>query len=164
MFWLPNPGTAFAPIVEAYARVDETGLDFPTPHTIVHETVAVGLADGYWQASGKVAAVMADVNVGTANALIDLINARRDSAPIFMAAGRSPVTEKGRKGACARGIHWGQERFDRAGMLREAVTWDYELRLGDQLEAVVGRALAIAATPPLGPVYFTMPRAMLSGS
>ena len=136
----------------------ETGLDFPTPHAIVHETMAVGMADGYWQASGKVAAVIADVNVGTANALMDLINARRDSVPIFMAAGRSPLTEKGRKRTRDRGIHWGQERFDQAGMLREAVKWDYELRLGDQPEAVVERALAIAATPPMGLVYFTMPR------
>ena len=157
-----NPGTDFAPIVEAYARAGETGLDFPTPHTIVHETVAVGMADGYWQASGKMAAVMAHVNVGTANALMGLINARRDNVPIFMAAGRSPVTEKGRKGARDRGIHWGQEMFDQAGMLREAVKWDYELRLADQLEAVVERALAVAATPPRGPVYFTMPREIMA--
>ena len=157
-----NPGTDFAPIVEAYARAGETGLDFPTPHTIVHETVAVGMADGYWQVSGRMAAVMAHVNVGTANALMGLINARRDNVPIFMAAGRSPVTEKGRKGARDRGIHWGQEMFDQAGMLREAVKWDYELRLADQLEAVVERALAIAATPPMGPVYFTMPREIMA--
>ena len=157
-----NPGTDFAPIVEAYARAGETGLDFPTPHTVVHETVAVGMADGYWQASGKMAAVMAHVNVGTANALMGLINARRDNVPIFMAAGRSPVTEKGRKGARDRGIHWGQEMFDQAGMLREAVKWDYELRLADQLEAVVERALAVAATPPRGPVYFTMPREIMA--
>ena len=157
-----NPGTDFAPIVEAYARAGETGLDFPTPHTIVHETVAVGMADGYWQASGKMAAVMAHVNVGTANALMGLINARRDNVPIFMAAGRSPVTEKGRKGARDRGIHWGQEMFDQAGLLREAVKWDYELRLADQLEAVVERALAVAATPPRGPVYFTMPREIMA--
>ncbi len=159
---LANPGTDFAPIVEAYARAGETGLDFPTPHTIVHETVAVGMADGYWQASGQIAAVMAHVNVGTANALMGLINARRDNVPIFMAAGRSPVTEKGRKGARDRAIHWGQEMFDQAGMLREAVKWDYELRLADQIEAVVERALAIAATPPRGPVYFTMPREIMA--
>ena len=157
-----NPGTDFAPIVEAYARAGETGLDFPAPHTIVHETVAVGMADGYWRASGRMAAVMAHVNVGTANALMGLINARRDNVPIFMAAGRTPVTEKGRKGARDRGIHWGQEMFDQAGMLREAVKWDYELRLADQLEAVVERALAIAATPPAGPVYFTMPREVMA--
>ncbi|MYE60416.1 MAG: hypothetical protein F4X35_12930, partial [Alphaproteobacteria bacterium] len=157
-----NPGTDFAPIVEAYARAGETGLDFPTPHTIVHETVAVGMADGYWQASGRMAAVMAHVNVGTANALMGLINARRDNVPIFMAAGRSPVTEKGRKGARDRGIHWGQDMYDQAGMLREAVKWDYELRLADQLEAVVERALAVAATPPKGPVYFTMPREIMA--
>ncbi len=157
-----NPGTDFAPIVEAYARAGETGLDFPTPHTIVHETVAVGMADGYWQASGRMAAVMAHVNVGTANALMGLINARRDNVPIFMAAGRSPVTEKGRKGARDRGIHWGQDMYDQAGMLREAVKWDYELRLADQLEAVVERALAVAASPPRGPVYFTMPREIMA--
>ena len=157
-----NPGTDFAPIVEAYARAGETGLDFPAPHTIVHETVAVGMADGYWQASGRMAAVMAHVNVGTANALMGLINARRDNVPIFMAAGRTPVTEKGRKGARDRGIHWGQDMYDQAGMLREAVKWDYELRLADQLEAVVERALAVAATPPRGPVYFTMPREIMA--
>ena len=157
-----NPGTDFAPIVEAYARAGETGLDLPAPHTIAHETVAVGMADGYWRASGRMAAVMAHVNVGTANALMGLINARRDNVPIFMAAGRTPVTEKGRKGARDRGIHWGQEMFDQAGMLREAVKWDYELRLADQLEAVVERALAIAATPPAGPVYFTMPREVMA--
>ncbi len=161
-FLFANPGTDFASIVEAYARAGESGLDFPTPLTIAHETVAVGMADGYWRASGKIAAVMTHVNVGTANALMGLINARRDNVPIFMAAGRTPVTEKGRRGARDRAIHWGQEMFDQAGMLRESVKWDYELRLADQLETVVERALAIALTPPRGPVYFTMPRELMA--
>ncbi len=159
---LANPGTDFAPIVEAYARAGESGLDFPKPLTVVHETVAIGMADGYWRASGRMAAVMAHVNVGTANALMGLINTRRENVPVLMAAGRTPVTEKGRKGARDRGIHWGQEMFDQAGMLRETVKWDYELRLADQLETVVERALAIAATPPMGPVYFTMPREIMA--
>ena len=38
-------------------------------------------------------------------------------------------------------IHWAQEMFDQAGMVREMVKWDYELRNGEQLETVIDRAL-----------------------
>jgi len=43
--------------------------------------------------------------------------------------------------------------YDQAGMIREIVKWDYELRNAEQLTTVVDRALAIAASEPRGPVY-----------
>jgi acetolactate synthase I/II/III large subunit len=52
--------------------------------------------------------------------------------------------------------------FDQAGMLRESVKWDYELRNGQQLETVVDRALSIAKSEPMGPVYLSLPREVLS--
>ena len=52
--------------------------------------------------------------------------------------------------------------FDQAGMLRESVKWDYELRNGLQLETVVDRALTIAKSEPMGPVYLSLPREVLS--
>ena len=52
--------------------------------------------------------------------------------------------------------------FDQAGMLRESVKWDYELRNGQQLETVVDRALTIAKSEPMGPVYLSLPREVLS--
>jgi acetolactate synthase-1/2/3 large subunit len=52
--------------------------------------------------------------------------------------------------------------FDQAGMLREIVKWDYELRNGQQLETVIDRALAIATTQPAGPVYLSLPREVLA--
>src|SRR5947207_14921783 len=52
--------------------------------------------------------------------------------------------------------------FDQAGMLREMVKWDYELRNGAQLETVVDRALTIATSPPEGPVYLSLPREVLA--
>src|SRR5207244_7495327 len=61
-----------------------------------------------------------------------------------------------------RQIHWAQESFDQASMLREYVKWDYELRMGSQLETVVDRALAVATSEPTGPVYLTLPREVLS--
>ena len=81
-------------------------------------------------ASGKVPAVMVHVSVGTANALCGVFNAARENVPILFTAGRSPLTEEGLPGARDTYIHWAQEMFDQAGMLREVVKWDYELRNG----------------------------------
>jgi acetolactate synthase-1/2/3 large subunit len=47
-------------------------------------------------------------------------------------------------------------------MLREYVKWDYELRTPAQLEAVLGRALALSKGEPPGPVYLTLPREVLA--
>ena len=104
---------------------------------------------------------MVHVNVGTANALNGIINAARDHVPILFSAGRTPLTEAGLPGSRDSYIHWAQESFDQAGMVREYVKWDYELRNFTQLEAVVDRALEIAMTEPRGPVYLTLPREVL---
>ena len=58
-------------------------------------------------------------------------------------------------------IHWAQEMFDQAGMLREMVKWDYEMKRGDQAASVVDRALEIANASPQGPVYLSLPREVL---
>jgi acetolactate synthase-1/2/3 large subunit len=52
--------------------------------------------------------------------------------------------------------------YDQAGMIRELVKWDYELRNAEQLETVVDRALSIAGTEPRGPVYLSLPREVLA--
>jgi len=82
--------------------------------------------------------------------------------PILFTAGRSPLTESGLPGARDVYIHWAQEMFDQAGMLREIVKWEYELRNGQQLETVIDRALSVATTPPGGPVYLSLPREVLA--
>ena len=46
-------------------------------------------------------------------------------------------------------------------MLRELVKWDYELRLPEQVPELIDRALAIAMSPPMGPVYLSLPREVL---
>ena len=156
-----NAGTDFAPIVEAYAHAAHTGLPAPKPLIATHENVAISMAHGYAIASGKVPAVMVHVSVGTANALCGVFNASREYVPILFTAGRSPLTEEGLHGARDTYIHWAQEMFDQAGMLREIVKWDYELRNGTQLETVVDRALSLATSAPEGPVYLSLPREVL---
>jgi len=157
-----NAGTDFAPIVEAYAKAAHSGLPAPKPLIAAHENLAISMAHGYAVVSGKVPAVMVHVSVGTANALCGVFNAARENVPILFTAGRSPLTEEGLAGARDTYIHWAQEMFDQAGMLREMVKWDYELRNGAQLETVIDRALTLATSPPEGPVYLSLPREVLA--
>jgi acetolactate synthase-1/2/3 large subunit len=157
-----NAGTDFAPIVEALAKAESTGTPAPKPMIAVHENLAMSMAHGYAMASGRIPAVMVHVSVGTANAICGALNAARENVAILFTAGRTPLTEEGLVGARDAYIHWGQEMYDQAGMLREVVKWDYELRNGAQLETVIDRALAIAETEPRGPVYLTLPREVIA--
>jgi acetolactate synthase-1/2/3 large subunit len=157
-----NPGTDFPAIVEGFARARETGAKVPRSVLVPHENLAVAMAHGAYLATGAPQAVMVHVNVGTANTVNMLANASRDRVPLLLMAGRSPIMEQGAFGARSRPIHWAQEMFDQAGMVRELVKWDYELRNPDQARAVVARAVEAALTSPSGPVYLTLPREPLS--
>lgn len=161
-YFFGNAGTDFAPIIEAFARCAAEGQPAPTPITVPHENPAVAMAYGYYMITGEPQVVMVHVNVGTANALSGIINASRDRVPILFSAGRTPITEAGLQGSRDFHIHWAQETFDQAAMVREYVKWDYELRHSSQLEQVVDRALEIAMVEPRGPVYLTLPREVLS--
>jgi acetolactate synthase-1/2/3 large subunit len=156
-----NPGTDFAPIVEAYARAARTNRPVPQPMVVPHENAAVGMAHGYTMVTGKAQAVMLHTNVGTANSINMLIDASRDRIPMLLTSGRTPFTESGAEGSRNAHIHWAQEMYDQAGMLREMVKWDYEMKRGDQAGTVVDRALEMANSSPQGPVYLSLPREVL---
>jgi len=157
-----NAGTDFAPLIEAYAQSAQTGVAVPRPILATHENLAVAMAHGYGMVSRRIPAVMVHVSVGTANMVCAALNAARENVAILLTAGRSPLTEAGVLGARDGYIHWAQEMYDQAGMIREIVKWDYELRNAEQLTTVVDRALAIAATEPRGPVYLSLPREVIA--
>jgi acetolactate synthase I/II/III large subunit len=156
-----NPGTDFAPIVEAFSRAARTNRPVPRPMVVPHENAAVAMAHGYTMVTGKPQAIMLHTNVGTANAINMLINASRDRVPMLLTSGRTPFTEHGAEGSRSAHIQWAQEMFDQAGMLRELVKWDYEMKRGDQAASVVDRALEIATASPQGPAYLSLPREVL---
>jgi len=160
-FLFGNGGTDFAPIIEAYAEAAQKGVTVPRPILATHENLAVSMAHGYAMVSRAIPAVMVHVSVGTANMVCPAMNAARENVGMLLSAGRSPVTESGMFGARDGYIHWSQEMYDQAGLIREFVKWDYELRNAEQLETVVDRALAIAASEPRGPVYLSLPREVL---
>lgn len=157
-----NAGSDFGPIIEALAKAQATGTPHPKPITCPHENTALHMAIGHYLVSGRAQAVMVHTNVGTANGLLGLMNAARGGVPMLFSAGRTPTNEDSFQGHRDMDINWTQEMFDQAGMVRESVKWDYELRNGEQLETVVDRALSIARSEPLGPVYLTLPREVIA--
>jgi acetolactate synthase-1/2/3 large subunit len=158
-----NAGTDFAPIIEAIARGQAgEGAAMPRAVEVLHETVAVAMAHGYYLMTGRPQCAMVHVNVGAANALMGLINASRGKVPLLLASGRTPITERGRLGSRDLPIHWGQEMFDQGGMLRELVKWDGELKAAEQVVDLVDRALAVSQAEPCGPVYLSLPREVLA--
>ncbi|HWT79383.1 MAG TPA: thiamine pyrophosphate-requiring protein [Candidatus Methylomirabilis sp.] len=161
-YFFGNAGTDFGPLVDAFAKFVAEGKDRPRPITVPHEFVAVSMAHGFTMCTGRPQVVMAHTIVGTANCAGALINAARANIPLFMTAGRTPLVESGLRGARDLYIHWAQEAYDQAGMIREFLKWDYELRNFVQLETVVDRALAIATAEPHGIAYLTLPREVLA--
>lgn len=161
-YFFGNAGTDFAPLVDGFARFAAEGKDFPRPVLVPHEFAAVSMAHGFAMVTGEPQVVMVHVNVGTSNGLTGVMNASRANIPLIFTAGRTPITEGEVKGGRNLHIHWAQESFDQASMLREYVKWDYELRNFAQVEKVVDRALNIAMSEPKGPVYLSLPREVLA--
>jgi len=158
-----NPGTDFAPLIEGLAASKRKGAVIPNLMVIPHENCAVAMAHGFYMVSGQPQAVMVHTNVGTANTLNCIADASRENVPILLMAGRNPITEQGVLGSRNGPIHWGQEMFDQAGMLREFVKWDYEMRMPMQAEGLISRALEVMMATPRGSAYLTLPREALGG-
>ena len=157
-----NPGTDFAPIVEAFARAARTNRKVPRPMVVPHENAA--LSHGAWLHDGHRQAAGGDAAHQCWHRQRDQHADRREPRPHagaadLRAARRSPKPAP--SGSRNVHIHWAQEMYDQAGMLREMVKWDYEMKRGDQVGDVVDRALELAMTSPQGPVYLSLPREVL---
>lgn len=156
-----NSGTDFPPIIEGLAEAAAKSIPLPQAIVMPHEHAAMGMAHGYYLATGRAQAVMAHTNVGLANCAIGAINAATEHIPVLLFSGRTPVMEQGRLGARTVPIGWGQEMRDQTALVREAVKWDYEVRFPEQALDIVDRAWAIATSTPKGPVYLSLPREVL---
>jgi acetolactate synthase I/II/III large subunit len=157
-----NPGTDTIPIQEALSKLEQRGEPVPRTILCLFELVALAAAHGYYAATGEPQAVLVHVDVGTQNLGGMLHNAQRGRAAVLISAGRTPyTTDPTQRGTRDTYIHWLQEQFDQHGIVRNYVKWDYELRRGEQMGEVIGRAFQIAASDPAGPTYLTLPREVL---
>lgn len=142
-----NPGTTELPIMD--------GLPFQTDVRYIlclHEDVAVGAAMGYAASTGKVGVVNLHVAPGLAHGLGNLYNAWRSHIPLVVTAGQHDTPFQ-----FEEPILWG----DMVAMARPLTKWSYEVRTADELGPALQRAFKVAATPPQGPVFLSLPRDVL---
>jgi benzoylformate decarboxylase len=115
----------------------------------LHEGVAVGVADGYAQASGRPALVNLHTAPGVGNAMGAMFNAQANKAPLVITAGQQ-----------ARSLMTLQALLtnrDAARMPHPLVKWSYEPPRAEDVPHAIARATHLAALPPRGPVFVSIP-------
>jgi acetolactate synthase-1/2/3 large subunit len=158
-----NLGTDHVSLIEEMARWDQDGRKHPAVILCPHEVVAVHMAGGYALATGKSQAVLVHVDAGTANACMAIQNLFRYRLPVMLFAGRAPHTLHGElKGSRDTYVHFVQDPFDIASIVRPYVKWEYSLPSGIVVKEALSRASAFAHSDPPGPVYMMLPRETLA--
>jgi acetolactate synthase-1/2/3 large subunit len=103
------------------------------------------------------------VDAGTANACMAIQNLFRYRLPVMLFAGRAPHTLHGELlGSRDTYVHFVQDPFDIASIVRPYVKWEYSLPSGVVVKEALARASAFAHSDPSGPVYMMLPRETLA--
>jgi acetolactate synthase-1/2/3 large subunit len=158
-----NLGTDHVSLIEEMARWDREGRKHPEMILCPHEIVAVHMAGGYALATGRAQAVFVHVDAGTANACMAIQNLFRYRLPVMLFAGRAPYTLHGElPGSRDTYVHFVQDPFDIASIVRPYVKWEYSLPSGIVVKEALARANAFAHSDPPGPVYMMLPRETLA--
>lgn len=143
-----NPGTTELPFTDAL--VDAPDLQYVLG---LQEGSVVAMADGYARATGRTAFASLHVAAGLANGLIGILNARRSHTPMVVTAGQQDRR------------HLIQDPMlsgDLVGLAGPAVKSAVEVHRADDLPLVLRRAFALAAQPPTGPVFVSIPMDLLA--
>ena len=138
-----NPGTTELPLMDAFAV--ERDMQYILG---LQESVVMAMADGYAQASGKLAVVNLHVTPGLGNAMGMLYDAQKAASPILVTAGQH------------------DQDFNRTEPIlyaeltpiaRPLVKWADEVHRLQDLPLMVHRACKTALAPPTGPVFLSLP-------
>ncbi len=137
-----NPGSTELPML----------ADFPDDFRYVlglQEAVAVGMADGYAQASGTVGHVNLHTAPGVGNGMGAIFNAQANHSPLLVTAGQQ-----------ARALMTLQANLtnrDAIRMPHPLVKSSYEPPRAADVPLALGRAIHLADTPAKGPAFVSIP-------
>jgi acetolactate synthase I/II/III large subunit len=158
-----NLGTDHVSLIEELARWDMEGRAHPEMLLCPHENVAMHMAAGYAALTGRGQAVMVHVDAGTANSAMGMHNMFRGRLPVMLIAGKAPFTLRGElPGSRDNYVHFVQDPFDIASLVRPYVKWEYSLPSGVIAKEVLRRGHSMMQSDPPGPVYLTLPREVLA--
>ena len=138
-----NPGTTELPLMDAFA------VEHDIKYVLgLQEAALMSMADGYAQASGRLAVLNFHVAPGLGNAMGMLYDAQKAGSPILLTAGQQDqdyiVTEP-------------ILSADLPTLARPFVKWAAEVHRVADLPRLVHRAVKTALAPPTGPVFLSLP-------
>jgi len=137
-----NPGSTELPMLAG----------FPDDFRYVlglQEAAAVGMADGYAQASGTVGHVNLHTAPGVGNAMGAIFNAQANHTPLLVTAGQQVRAQMTMQANLTN--------RDAARVPHPLVKWSYEPPRAADVPAAIGRAIHTASLPPKGPAFVSIP-------
>jgi benzoylformate decarboxylase len=142
-----NPGTVEQGFLDAL-------WNYPDLKYILtlQETVAVMAADGYARATQKPALVQIHSTPGLGNAIGAIYQAKRGHSPLVVIGGDAGIKYMAMDSQMAG---------DLVAMAEPVTKWSHMVMEPSSLLRMVRRAIKIAATPPMGPVYLCLPQDIL---
>jgi thiamine pyrophosphate-dependent acetolactate synthase large subunit-like protein len=142
-----NPGTVEQGFLDALS-------DYPELKYILtlQETVAVMAADGYARATQKPTVVQIHSTPGLGNAIGALYQAKRGHSPLVVIGGDAGIKYQAMDAQMAG---------DLVALAEPVTKWATMVVEPSSLLRVLRRAIKIAATPPMGPVYVCLPQDIL---
>ena len=162
-FIFSNLGTDHVSLIEEMAAWKRQNRRIPRTILCPHENVAIHMAAGYAAMTGQGQAVMVHVDAGTANAAMGMHNMFRGRLPVMLIAGKAPHTLRGElPGSRDNYVHFVQDPFDMASVVRPYTKWEYTLPTGVVTREALRRAHSVMQSDPRGPVYMTLPRETLA--
>jgi benzoylformate decarboxylase len=142
-----NPGTVEQGLLDALRDVPELRYILT-----LQESVAVLIADGYARATQRPTLVQIHSSPGLGNAIGALYQAYRGHAPLVVIGGDAGIRYQPLDAQMAA---------DLVGMARPVTKWATVVQDSRSLLRVLRRAIKLAGTPPMGPVYVCLPQDVL---
>ncbi len=139
-----NPGTVEQGFLDALSDVPECRYILT-----LQESVAVMAADGYARATHRPTLVQIHSSPGLGNAIGALYQANRGHSPLVVIGGDAGIKYQPMDAQMAA---------DLVAMARPVTKWATTVLESQSLLRVLRRAIKIAATPPMGPVYICLPQ------
>src|SRR5688572_20096379 len=137
-----NPGSTELPMLSGFPEDFRYVLG-------LQESVAVGMADGFAQASNTVGHVNLHTAPGVGNGMGAIFNAQANHSPLLVTAGQQ-----------ARSLMTLQANLtnrDATRMPHPLVKWSYEPPRAADVPHALGRAVHLAGLAPRGPVFVSVP-------
>ena len=138
-----NPGTTELAIMEAVPQ-------FPQLRYVLglQEAAVLAMADGFARASGQLTAANLHCTPGLGNAMGSLYNAKFSGSPLIVTAGQYEI---------GYGLQEPLLYEPLVAIAQPLVKWAVEVARLEDLPRIVRRAAKIALTPPMGPVFISLP-------